>query len=114
MIEGIIIDSMLEKKALDVTLLDFSKLSNVYFAKFIVCHGTSKPHIEAIVEHIDREVRKKTKEHPQHIEGLRNAEWVLMDYGELIVHVFCEESRKYYNLESLWADCETQKFESNS
>jgi len=114
MIEEIIIESMLEKKALDVTMLDFSKLSNVYFSKFIVCHGTSKPHIEAIVENIDRTLRKNAQERPQHIEGLRNGEWVLMDYGELIVHVFCEESRKYYNLEGLWADCETIKYDSNS
>lgn len=100
----IIVDAILEKKGNDIVVLDFSKLDNILFSSFVICHGTSGPQIEAIIENVDRVLRKKKKIHPIHIEGKSNMEWVLMDYGDIIVHVFNEDSRKFYNLEDLWAD----------
>lgn len=100
----IIVESILEKKGNDIVVLDLSGLDGVFFSSFVICHGTSGPQMEAIVENVDRMLRKKEKIHPSHIEGKSNMEWVLMDYGDIIVHVFNEDSRKFYNLEDLWAD----------
>jgi ribosome-associated protein len=104
MIVDTIVDSIAEKKGQDIVVIDFSNQPNIIFSNFIICHATSSPQIEAIVEHIDRTLRKKEKLHPLHVEGKSNMEWVLMDYGDIIIHVFNEESRKFYNLEDLWAD----------
>lgn len=106
-----IVDAILEKKGQDVAVLDFSKQNAMFFTHFIICHGSSNPQIEAIAENVDRMVRKKKKIHPIHIEGKNNMEWVLIDYGDIIVHVFKEESRKFYNLEDLWADAVIQRFD---
>jgi len=111
--KDIIVEAMLEKKGIDIVVIDFSTLKEIMFTNFIICHGTSAPQIEAIIDNIDRTLRKKKKIHPFHIEGRSNMEWVLMDYGDIIVHVFNEESRKFYNLEDLWADAIVQKFEQN-
>lgn len=109
----IIVEAIHEKKGIDVVVLDFSKHNGVLFSAFVICHGTSGPQIEAVVENIDRTLRKKKKIHPAHIEGKNNMEWVLMDYGDIIVHVFNEESRKFYNLEDLWADAIITRHDQN-
>jgi ribosome-associated protein len=111
--KDIIVEAMLEKKGIDIVVIDFSTLNEIMFTNFIICHGTSGPQIDAIVENIDRTLRKKMKLHPIHIEGRSNMEWVLMDYGDIIVHVFNEDARRFYNLEDLWADAIVQKFEQN-
>ena len=111
--KDIIVEAMLEKKGIDIVVIDFSTLKEIMFSNFIICHGTSAPQIEAIVENVDRLLRKKKKLHPTHIEGRSNMEWVLMDYGDIIVHVFNEEARKFYNLEDLWADAIVEKVEQN-
>jgi len=113
MIVDTIVDSIAEKKGHDIVVIDFSKIGSVIFSNFIICHATSSPQIDAIVENIDKNLRKKEKIHPLHIEGRNNMEWVLMDYGDIIVHIFNEESRKYYNLEDLWADAVISRKENN-
>ncbi len=109
----VIVDAIREKKGADIVVIDFSGLNEVLFSGFVICHGTSSPQIEAIVDNIDREMRKKQKQHPLHIEGKNNMEWVLMDYGDIIVHVFNEESRNFYKLEDLWADAIVSRIEDN-
>ena len=94
--------SLEEKKALNVVLLDVSSIS-VVTDFFVIASGESKRQIKACVDHVE-EILAKKDIYPDHLEGVLNLEWVLMDYGDVIVHVFTEEARAYYDLEGLWGD----------
>ncbi len=98
--------AMEDKKAKDPVVIDFTKLSGTAFDKFLICHGTSRTQVEAIADHVDRQVRKVLGIHPWHKEGMENAEWILIDYSDVVVHVFQDSRRNFYNLEQLWADAE--------
>ncbi len=71
---------------------------------FVICHGTSDRQVKSLAEDVEESVRVETGRKPV-VEGLPHAEWVLMDYGDFIVHVFGEEAREFYRLEGLWGDC---------
>jgi len=101
-----IVTAMQEKKAIDPVILDFSKIGNSISEFFIICHGTSRTHVEAIADGIIMDVKKNTGQIPWHREGFENAEWILIDYSDIIVHIFQESRRKFYNLEQLWADAD--------
>ncbi len=91
-----------EKKALDIVALDISKVAS-FASFFLICSGDSSRQIQAIADEV--EVRlKKEGIRPNHIEGYRNAEWVLLDYVDMVVHIFSKRSRTYYDLERLWRD----------
>jgi len=100
-----------EKKGQDVLKIDLRKLENRITDYFIICHASSGTQVSAICDSIDDTVRKETGEKPLHIEGLDNCFWVLMDYGDVVVHVFIEEYRNFYSLESLWADAKIESVE---
>ena len=100
----IIVDAILDKKGIDPVVMDFSKMNNGICDAFIICHGTSRTQVEAIADNVIREVKKKTKINAYHKEGFENAEWILIDYNEIIVHIFQDNKREFYNLEQLWAD----------
>lgn len=98
------IGAVAEKKASDVTLLRISKIAS-FADYFLICSGGSNRQVQAIAA----EVQEKLAEvgvKPLHIEGARVGEWVLVDYGDFIVHVFSETSRRFYDLERLWRDAE--------
>ena len=94
-----IIKLALNKKADKIIILDVRGLSSLADF-FIICHGTSEPQVKAIADHI----RKRTNHKPRHIEGYDNQNWILLDYFDIIVHVFKKDEREFYNLERLWAD----------
>jgi ribosome-associated protein len=77
----------------------------------VICHAPSGTQVSAICDSVDDTVRKETGEKPLHVEGLYNCFWVLLDYGNIIVHIFLEEYRKFYSLESLWADATIEAIE---
>jgi ribosome-associated protein len=104
-----IVDAMLDKKAKEPVIMDFSGHANSVFDSFIICHGTSRPQVEAIADGILHEVKKKTGEVPWHKEGFENSEWILIDYINIVVHIFQDTRRTFYNLEQLWADAEITK-----
>lgn len=93
-----------EKNGQNVLKIDLRKLENTITDYFIICHAASGTQVSAICDSVDDTVRKETGLKPIHIEGLENSFWVLLDYGEVIVHIFLEEYRNFYSLESLWAD----------
>ena len=93
-----------EKKAKDVKILKTAE-QTVLADYFVICSGSSAPHIKALVDEVDKEL-SEAGEPPIRREGLRSDIWVLMDFGSVIVHVFTEEARKFYNLERLWSDSE--------
>ena len=93
-----------EKKASDIKILKTAE-QTVLADYFVICHGTSSTHIKALVDEVDKEL-SEAGEPPIRREGLRADIWVLMDFGSVIVHVFTDEARKFYNLERLWSDSE--------
>lgn len=100
------VEGCLELKANDVLCLDLRSLNNAVADFFIICHADSKTQVEAIARSVEDEVHKIIGEWPFRVEGTTNAEWILVDYSNVIVHVFQTERRQYYGLENLWADAE--------
>ena len=100
-------------KGLDVSLLDLRDIENTFCSYFVVCTGSSNTHVNAIVSAIQKTVSKELKEKPFHTEGNDNAEWVLIDYINVVVHVFQKQIREHYNIEGLWGDAKTTKIASN-
>ncbi len=96
------IEAALGRKAQEIVVLDVGDLTSLADA-FIICHGTSNRQVSAIAEHIKRDLKKKGIS-PVCIDGLKEGRWVLMDYGDIIIHVFYEEVRRFYDLEGLWVD----------
>lgn len=88
------------KKAIDIRVLDLREVAS-FADYFIVCSGSNPRQVQAISEEIDRELAKRG-EHPNSVEGFSNAEWILADYGDFVVHVFSEKAREFYGLERLW------------
>jgi len=106
-----IVKGIFEKKGHNVLKIDLRKLENRITDYFIICHATSGPQVSSICDSVDEIVRKEAGEKPSHVEGLDNCFWVLLDYGNVIVHVFLEEYRNFYSLESLWADAAIEEME---
>lgn len=90
-----------EKKAEALTILELEKGSGAFTDYFVICSGTNPRQIQAISDEVELRL-KKSGQYPAHIEGYRQAEWVLLDYVDFVVHVFSEKSRKFYELERLW------------
>ncbi len=90
-----------EKKAEEITILELEKNSGAFTDYFIVCSGTNPRQIQAIADEVELRL-KRDGLYPAHIEGYRQAEWVLLDYVDFVVHVFAEKARRYYELERLW------------
>ena len=108
---GSVIKGIFEKKGKNVLKIDLRKLENRITDYFVICHASSGTQVSAICDSVDDTVRNEAGEKPLHIEGLDNCFWVLLDYGNVIVHVFLEEYRNFYSLESLWADAATEAME---
>jgi len=98
------IEGILKKKGKDPVSLDLSALENSVCKYFIICHGDSNTQVEAIAESVIETVREETGEKVWHKEGLETATWVLLDYADVVVHIFQNEYRNLYKLEDLWAD----------
>lgn len=99
-----VIDSISDLKGEDISILDLREIENAFCEYFIICNGNSNTHVAAIASAIERKVRNEIKERPWHVEGVENAQWILLDYTNIIVHVFQKEYREYYDIEGLWGD----------
>ena len=99
-----IIKAIDDLKGVDVQILDLREIENTVCDYFIICSGTSNTHVNAISGIIQKQVSKLTREKPWHVEGERNAEWILLDYVNVVVHIFQRNVREYYDIESLWGD----------
>ncbi|HIA35781.1 MAG TPA: ribosome silencing factor [Flavobacteriales bacterium] len=100
----IIVNSIQEKKGHDVVSLDLRKSEGAICDFFIICHGNSTTQVMAIANFVDKEVYEKHGDKPWSKEGYGNRQWVLLDYVNVVVHVFMPETRKFYDVESLWED----------
>jgi ribosome-associated protein len=106
-----IIKGVFEKKGQNVLKIDLRKLENRISDYFVICHAGSTTQVSSICDSVEDTARIGAGEKPLHVEGLDNCFWVLVDYGNVIVHVFLEEYRNFYSLESLWADASIEKME---
>jgi len=106
----IFVKAALGKKARDPVLLDVHHLTSLADA-FLICHGTSNRQVSAIAEHIQRDLKKKGIK-ALSVDGLKEGHWVLMDYGHVVIHIFFETTREFYDLEGLWADARRIQTES--
>lgn len=99
-----IVKGIQEKKGNKIVVADLTGINDTICEYFVVCQGNSSMQVESIVDSVTDYVRINAGEKPTAVDGLRNAEWVAMDYGTVLVHVFIPEAREFYNLEHLWAD----------
>lgn len=99
-----------EKKGIDIVIMDLRKLKSAFSDFFVLCHGTSDRQVEAIADSVEEEIRKAIGEKPLHREGSEQAEWILLDYVNVVVHIFQEEKRSFYGIEELWGDAEIKKY----
>ena len=107
----LVIKGMLEKKAADIVLIDLRETTNAVADYFVICSGNSDTQIEAIAESIVKETEEKAELSPWHKEGTSNKEWVLLDYVDVVAHVFSNKSRNFYSIENLWGDAVIENIE---
>ena len=110
---SVILSGIEDVKGQNINILDLREIENTVCDYFIICEGTSNTQVNAIVNSIQKKVSKETKDKPWHIEGSDNAEWVLMDYVNVVVHVFQKHTREYYDIESLWGDAKTTEIKTS-
>ena len=99
-----VVHGMQEKKGKNITVIDLKGTEGAICDYFVICEGKTPTQVSALAESIEAEVKKQTQESPIRVQGLRLAEWVGIDYGNVIVHVFLPDLRNFYNIDHLWAD----------
>ena len=110
-LSDVVIKGLLELKGENIVYIDLSVVENAVCENFIICTGTSNTHVNALAGSVEKEVRETLNEKPWKSEGYGNAEWIILDYVNTVVHIFQEESRNFYNLDELWADAKIIKIE---
>jgi len=108
-----IIKGIEEVKGNDITILDLREIENTVCDYFVITNGTSNTQVNAIVGSVQKMVSKELKDKPWHVEGSENAEWILMDYVNVVVHVFQKHIREFYDIEGLWGDAKVTTIQSN-
>ncbi|MFO7824976.1 MAG: ribosome silencing factor [Cyclobacterium sp.] len=108
-LSNVIVKGMEDKKASDIVVMDLRDINSTMTDFFVICSGTSDTQIEGISNAVEEEVYKSNKEKPWKSEGKNNRQWVLMDYVNVVVHIFLKEKREFYQLEDLWGDAKVTK-----
>lgn len=109
-----IIEGVRRKKGEGIIDMDLENLNNTQCNHFIICHGNSNTQVEAIAQSVEDTVEELTGDNVWHTDGYRNAQWILLDYSDVMVHVFQKDTRSLYDLESLWADAQIKKYETDN
>jgi ribosome-associated protein len=109
-----IINGIQEVKGHEISFLDLRKLTHSIADYFVICHGNSSTQVQAIARSVERETFDELNEKPWHKEGMSNAEWILLDYGDVVLHIFIHDQRAHYGLEELWADAEVNLIEQRA
>lgn len=109
----VIVKGIQEKKGTNICIVDLSKVLNSYANYFVICSGTSNTNVQAISRSIEDLTFTMLKEKPSNIEGYREANWILLDYFDTMVHVFKDDEREHFDLENLWADAEIHYITDN-
>ena len=109
-----VVEAMDALKGKEIVTLDLRETGSAVTDYFVICHATSKTQVDAIADKVMDEVRDKCGIKPYHVEGRDNTEWILIDFVDVVVHIFLQPMRKYYQLEELWADAERIVKEENN
>ena len=109
----LIVKGIQEKKGTEICIVDLRKVMNAYSDFFVVCSGSSDTNVQAIANSVEDVTFTGMKDKPSHIEGYREANWILLDYFDTMVHIFKADERSHYNLENLWADAEITYIKDN-
>ena len=110
---SLIVQGIEDIKGQNISLLDLRNIENTVCDYFIICNGNSNTQVNAIASSVQKNVSKNIREKPYQIEGVENAEWVLMDYVNVVVHVFQKHKREYYDIENLWGDAKITEIETS-
>ena len=105
-----IINAIQDIKGKEIISLDLRKIDSAICKYFVICTGTSNTHVKSIETNIKKTISRVIGEKPFHIEGNNIGEWVLMDYSDIIVHVFQEKTRAFYNIEDFWGDAKFKNY----
>lgn len=108
-----IIKGIEDVKGNDIQILDLREIENTVCDYFVICNGNSNTQVNAIVNSVQKGVSKSLRDKPWHVEGTENAEWVLIDYVNVVVHVFQKHIREFYDIEGLWGDAKTTTIPTN-
>ncbi|MGY6742266.1 MAG: ribosome silencing factor [Cecembia sp.] len=108
----VIVKGMEEKKASDIVVMDLRGVKNAFTDFFVICSGNSDTQIEAIYDAVEEEVIKSHQEKPFRSEGKNNKQWILMDYVNVVAHIFLKDRRSFYGLEELWGDAKITRIGS--
>lgn len=105
----VVIRGMQERKAERIVRIDLREIPHAVCDSFVICHGNSDTQMEAIARSVEEQTHNELNEKPWHIEGKENAEWYLLDYANVVVHIFYRDAREFYDLEGLWADASIEE-----
>lgn len=105
-LSALIIDAIQDKKGKKISILDLAEIESAPASEFIICEGKSTSQVSAIADFIREKLLKENSTKPYNYDGYRNSQWIVIDYGNIFVHVFLPEYREFYNLEELWSDAQ--------
>jgi ribosome-associated protein len=108
-----IINAIQEKKGENIISLDLRKVNEAVADFFIICEASNQPQVRAIADFVEHQLQEKCDEYPYHHEGMKNLQWVLIDYVNVVVHVMLAETRKFYKLEEMWSDAVAHEHDEN-
>ena len=108
---AVAVHGLQEKKGLKIVSIDLRGIGSAFADFFVICSGSSSRQVDALADSVEDELRNSLGEKPKHREGGENAEWVLLDYYNIVIHIFSEEKRDFYGLEELWGDGKIKTYE---
>ena len=111
-ISGLVVHGIQEKKGNDIVRLDLRNIHSSVADYFVICHAESTTQVKAIAQSVEEEVFKALKQEPWRKEGLQHADWIIIDYVDVVVHIFKTDRRQFYGIEDLWGDAEMQFYKS--
>ena len=111
-LQNFVVEGLQDVKGENITILDLREIDNAVTDFFIISEGSSNTQVNALSESVHKSVRENLGDRPWHVEGKDNAEWVLMDYVNVVVHIFQKGTREFYDLESLWGDAPSKTLEN--
>lgn len=112
LLQNFVVEGLQDVKGENITILDLREIDNAVTDFFIITEGSSNTQVNALSESVHKSVRENLGDRPWHVEGKENAEWVLMDYVNVVVHIFQKGTREFYDLESLWGDAPSKTLEN--
>lgn len=104
-----VIDAIQDRKGIDISILDLSAIEGASTGRFVICTGRSTSQTSAIADNVREKLQKECGRKPNNYDGYKNSQWIVLDYGDFMVHVFLPDVRTFYNLEELWSDAPIER-----